>query len=196
MPEYRIIDVHNHIYPEKIVGKATDAIGEFYDIDMQHLGTGDELAAAGKRAGIEKMVVCSAATVPQQVGRINDFIAAECEKHPEFIGFGTLHAEFEECDSEIKRMQGMGLTGVKLHPDFQKFYLDDPEALPMFRAIRDNDMLLIVHPGDDRYEYSQPERMAKVVDEVSGLRLIGAHFGGSRRWQPALNVCQPGTLFF
>jgi protein-tyrosine phosphatase len=31
-------------------------------------------------------VVCSAATTPAQVQIINNFIASECEKHPEFIG--------------------------------------------------------------------------------------------------------------
>lgn len=196
MPYYRIIDVHNHIYPEKIVSKATDAIGDFYDIDMRHLGTGDELVEAGKRAGIEKFVVCSAATIPQQVPIINNFIAAECAKHPEFIGFGTLHAEFEDSENEILRMKEMGLTGVKLHPDFQKFYLDDDNSIEMFRAIRDGGMWSIVHLGDDRYEYSQPERMAKVLDEVPGLKLIGAHFGGYRRWASALNVYKPGTLYF
>ncbi|MBE6900431.1 MAG: radical SAM protein [Ruminococcaceae bacterium] len=196
MPDYRIIDVHNHIYPEKIVAKATDAIGDFYDIDMQHLGTGNELVEAGKKAGIEKFVVCSAATTPAQVQIINNFIAAECEKHPEFIGFGTLHPGFEDCGAEIARMKEMGLTGVKLHPDFQKFYIDDPEALPMFRAIRDSNMWLIVHLGDDRFEYSQPERMAKVLEEVPGLKLIGAHFGGYRCWESALDVYKPGTLYF
>ena len=196
MSEYRIIDVHNHIYPEKIVERATDAIGDFYDINMRHLGTGNELSEAMKNAGIEKSVVCSAATVPQQVSIINNFIAAECEKHPEFIGFGTLHPDIEDCEAEIDRMKEMNLFGVKLHPDFQKFYIDDPNALPMFKAIRDKDMWLIVHLGDDRYEYSQPERMAKVLDEVPGLKLIGAHFGGYRRWESALSVYKPGTLYF
>ena len=196
MPDYRIIDVHNHIYPEKIVAKATDAIGVFYDIDMQHLGTGNELVEAGKRAGIEKFVVCSAATIPQQVQIINNFIAAECAKHPEFIGFGTLHPDYEDIEGEIARMKELGLRGVKLHPDFQKFYIDDENALPMFKAIRDNDMWLIVHLGDDRYEYSQPERMAKVLELVPGLKLIGAHFGGYRRWESALDVYKPGTLYF
>ena len=168
----KIYDFHAHIYPEKIVAKATDAIGVFYDIDMQHVGTGNELVEAGKKAGIEKFVVCSAATTPAQVQIINNFIAAECEKHPEFIGFGTLHPDFEDCEAEIRRMKEMGLTGVKLHPDFQKFYIDDPEALPMFKAIRDNDMWLIVHLGDDRFEYSQPERMAKVLlDEYRSGKL-------------------------
>ena len=38
--------------------------------------------------------------------------------------------------------------------------------------------------------------MAKVLDEVPGLKLIGAHFGGYRRWESALDVYKPGTLYF
>ncbi len=196
MPNYRIIDVHNHIYPEKIVGKATDAIGVFYDINMAHLGTGDELVAAGKKAGIEKFVVCSAATVPGQVEIINNFIKKECDAHPEFIGFGTLHPDFKDCEREIARMKEMGLTGVKLHPDFQKFNIDDENAFPMFKAIRDNGMWLIVHLGDDRYDYSAPEKMASVLEKLPGLKLIGAHFGGYRRWESSLEVYKPGSLYF
>lgn len=196
MPDYKIIDVHNHIYPEKIVNKATDAIGNFYDINMQHLGTGDELVASGKNAGIEKFVVCSAATTAAQVQTINNFIAMECEKHSEFIGFGTLHPDYNDCDIEIKRMKEMGLKGVKLHPDFQKFYIDDEKSLPMYESISKNDMWLIVHLGDDRFEYSMPQRMARVLEEVSNLKLIGAHFGGYRRWKDALNAYKPGTLYF
>lgn len=196
MSDYRIIDVHNHIYPEKIVAKATDAIGDFYDINMVHLGTGEELSDSAKMAGIEKVVVCSAATTPAQVEVVNNFIAKECEKYSEFIGFGTLHPGFENCNDEIARMKSLGLTGVKLHPDFQKFNIDDENALPMFRAIMDNDMWLIVHLGDDRYEYSAPEKMASVLKELGGLKLIAAHFGGYRRWEESLNVYEPGTVYF
>jgi hypothetical protein len=37
-----IIDAHAHIYPNKIAEKATDTIGKFYDIPMQHVGLPEE----------------------------------------------------------------------------------------------------------------------------------------------------------
>ncbi len=197
MEHYRIIDIHNHIYPEKIVEKATDAIGNFYGgAPMAHLGTGEELASSGKRAGIEKIVVCSAATTPKQVVSVNSFIASECEKHPEFIGFGTMHPFFEAIGEELDRVKSLGLTGIKLHPDFQEFFLDDYLALPMYRAIRDRELCLLVHVGDKDRPYSAPFRMANVIRQVPGLRLIAAHFGGYTVWQEALTAYEPGTVHF
>lgn len=197
MEPYRIVDVHNHIYPEKIVEKATGAIGNFYGgAPMAHLGTGEELSASGKRAKIEKLVVCSAATTPKQVVSINNFIASECEKHPEFIGFGTMHPFFEEIEEELDRAKGLGLTGIKLHPDFQEFFLDDYLALPMFRAIREKDLFLLVHVGDVNRPYSAPFRMANVIRQVPGLKLIAAHFGGYTVWEDAYRAYEPGMVHF
>lgn len=197
LTDYRIIDVHNHIYPEKIARKASEAIGTFYGGEaMFHEGTGDELAASLKRAGIGKAIICSAATTPSQVESIDSFIASECRKHPEFIGFGTMHIDYEGIDDEIKRMKALGLRGVKLHPDFQKFFIDDFRALPMYRSMRDNGMILLCHMGDDQRPYSQPHRMAAVLEQIPDLKVIAAHFGGYRVWEEALTAYKPGTCYF
>ncbi len=196
MSDYRIIDAHTHIYPEKIAEKATEAISEFYQIPMCHFGSSEVLLESGRQIGVEKYLVCSAATVPQQVPIINDFILRECAKHPEFLGFGTVHPDYEDMDGELRRIKALGLRGVKLHPDFQQFYIDDGAALPMFKAIRDNDMFVLVHLGDDKRPYSDPKRMAFVIDEVPGLKVIGAHFGSYGVWWDNLETYRPGTIVF
>ena len=92
-----IIDAHAHIYPEKIAAKATSTIGEFYDIKMDMpSGTPEELLRVGRNAGITGFVVHSVATTAHQVRSINGFIQRECEAHPEFIGFITLHQDLTE----------------------------------------------------------------------------------------------------
>ena len=96
-----IIDAHAHIYPEKIAEKATKTIGEFYDLEMEiSSGTTERLIEQGKKAGIDKFVVHSCATKANQVRSINEFIKSELDKHPEFIGFMTLHQDLTE--EEIK----------------------------------------------------------------------------------------------
>lgn len=197
MTEYRIIDVHNHIYPEKIAEKAAKSIGDFYGGEpMYHSGSSEELVKSMKRAGIEKAIVCSAATVPSQVEPIDNFIASEVAKHPELIGLGTMHIDYPDPEKEIKRMKEMGLRGVKLHPDFQRFFIDDFMAIPMYRAMRDNDMFLLCHMGDDQRPFSQPHRMASVLEQVPGLKVICAHFGGYRVWDEAYDAYKPGTCYF
>jgi len=181
----RIVDAHCHIFPQKIAHKATVSIGAFYDIAMEAEGSAEALVESSRAIGTAKFLVCSTATRPEQVAAINDFIVAECEKNPAFIGFGTLHQDFADNLAEIDRMREMGLTGVKLHPDFQLFNIDDERMIPVYRRLAEYRMPVLFHTGDNRYDYSAPERLRRVADKVDGFVAIAAHFGGYRRWGQA-----------
>ena len=182
-----IIDAHAHIYPEKIAAKATDTIGIFYDIKMEMpTGTPENLLKDGERAGISRYVVHSVATTAHQVRSINEFIKRECEAHPEFIGFITLHQDLteEEVKAEVALAIENGMKGVKLHPDFQKFNIDDECAEKFYRAVGDK-LPILFHVGDDRYDYSKPERLVRMAKKYPEVTFIAAHFGGYRCWADA-----------
>lgn len=182
-----IIDAHAHIYPEKIAAKATDTIGVFYDIKMEMpAGTAEQLIKDGGKAGITRYVVHSVATTAHQVRSINEFIRRECEAHPEFIGFITLHQDLsdEEILAEIDFALENNLKGIKLHPDFQKFNIDDESAERFYRAA-EGKLPILLHMGDDRYEYSKPARLAKMAKKYPKVNFIAAHFGGYRCWAEA-----------
>ena len=98
-----IIDAHAHIYPDKIAEKATEAIGNFYDIKMQEAGTTLRLLLEGKEAGVDKFIVHSCATKASQVHAINEFIKNEAGLHKEFIPFMTLHEDMTEEEMESNR---------------------------------------------------------------------------------------------
>ncbi len=179
-----IIDAHAHIYPEKIAEKATNAIGEFYDIKMEMpSGTPSNLILDGKKAGISRFVVHSCATTSSQVRKINEFIKKEIDEHKEFIGFMTLHQDLteEEINFEVKWCKNNGFKGVKLHPDFQKFYIDDENVEKIYRAVGENFPILL-HIGDDRYDFSAPSRLVKIAKKYKNVNFIAAHFGGYREW--------------
>lgn len=182
-----IIDAHAHIYPEKIAAKATDTIGIFYDIKMQMpAGTPEELLRVGKCAGISRYVVHSVATTAHQVRSINEFIKREVEAHPEFIGFITLHQDLSE-DEVIREVEWAvenGMHGIKLHPDFQKFNIDDETAEKFYRAA-EGKLPILLHMGDDRYEYSKPKRLVAMAKKYPNTTFIAAHFGGYRCWDEA-----------
>jgi len=180
------IDAHAHIFPNKIAAKASYNIGEFYGLPMRYDGTADTLLAAGKRAGVERFVVCSVAMSPEQVSSINNFIAEAAAAHPEFIGFAALHQDMRDIESELARAQTLGLRGVKLHPDFQRFSLSSPGAERLFCAI-EGKMPLILHAGDKRFDYSSPRHIAAMLDKHPGLDIICAHFGGYCEWDDAIN---------
>ena len=46
---------------------------------------------------------------------------------------------------------------------------------------------MLIHMGDDRYEYSRPHRLAKVMSDFPKLKVIAAHFGGYKSWEEAID---------
>ncbi len=193
-----IINAHAHIYPEKIAAKATDTIGVFYDIKMQMpAGTAERLIEDGRRAGIGRFVVHSVATTAHQVRTINEFIKREVEAHSEFIGFITLHQELTEDEvmREVDWAVENGFKGIKLHPDFQKFNIDDELAEKFYRAASDR-LPILLHMGDDRYEYSAPHRLVSMAKKYPRTTFIAAHFGGYRCWDSASIYCGLENVYF
>ncbi|ACV23656.1 Predicted metal-dependent hydrolase of the TIM-barrel fold [Slackia heliotrinireducens] len=172
-----IVDAHAHIYPGKIAPRAVEAVGQFYTIKMAGAGTPEELLAIHKQAGITHAIVHSVATTPKSVTTINNYIAATCEEHPEFIGFGTMHQDFEDMEAEVERAIELGLHGFKLHPDTQEVDMDDPRLMRFYEIIAGR-LPLVVHTGDYRYDYSHPRRLINVMKAFPDLVVDAAHLGG------------------
>ena len=55
----------------------------------------------------------------------------------------------------------------------------------MFQAMADRNLPALIHTGDQRYPYSEPRRMARVLDRVPHLKAICAHLGGWSVWNDA-----------
>lgn len=190
-----IINAHAHIFPDKIAERAVSGISQFYDIEMNFDGRLSTLLESEGKAGVDKFIVQSVATVPAQVQSINDFIADCVKQYPDkLIGFCTIHPDYPDIEGELDRAAEMGLKGVKIHPDFQSFYIDEEKALRIYKHI-EGKMPILVHTGDHRYEYSKPERMARVLDMFPRLDVIGAHFGGWSEWEAAAKAYQGKRIY-
>lgn len=183
--DFEIIDTHSHIFPERISEKAAANIGAFYDLPMDEIGDSLRLIESGKKIGVKKYLVCSTATSKEQTESINNFIKAKCDRHSEFFGFGTLHPKMDNMEEEVERIISMGLHGIKIHPDFQKFNIDDNQAYKIYELI-ENRIPILIHMGDERYEYSRPHRLANVVKDFPKLKILAAHLGGYQRWDEAM----------
>jgi predicted TIM-barrel fold metal-dependent hydrolase len=190
-----VIDFHAHIYPEKIAAKALANVWEFYKIPMQMDGTVGTLLESGRRGAIGRFVVFSPAAVPEQVQNINDFIAAVCREHPELTGFGTLHQDMPNPGGEIERIIGLGLKGIKFHPDMQRFNIDDDRVMDIY-AVLEGRLPVIFHTGDYRYSFSHPARLARVLDNFPKLTAIAAHFGGWSLYDIAMDHLRDRSCYF
>ncbi len=182
---YPIIDCHCHIYPDKIAVKAAQSTGDFYDMPMNYDGKLSTLEKLGEEEKISHFVVFSVATTPKQVKSINEYIASVVSQSGgKMTGLGTLHPDSEDLAGDIRHLKELGLKGVKLHPDIQRFKLDDYRCLKIYELC-EGELPVLIHAGDSRYDYSNPNRLKPILEIFTGLQVIAAHFGGWSIWEKA-----------
>ena len=185
------IDIHTHAFHPKIAHKAVDHLNSFYSITCSGDGTIANLLEREQAAGLEKCVVLCAATAPAQVIPANNYAISLQREHPDqVIAFGTVHPAYDNWEQELARIKAAGIRGIKLHPDFQSFWLDDPRLLPIFEAAQ-KDFVFEIHIGDKTSPDKNPScpyKLASILRQFPGIRVIAAHFGGYRMWSHALDV--------
>ena len=191
-----VIDVHAHIYPDKIAAKAVAAVGKFYCYeDMSGAGTPDDLLALCAGSPISRCIVHSVATTAKSVPTINSFLAEQGRLHPEFIAFGTMHQDFPDKEAEVERALDLGIRGFKLHPDTQEVNMDDPRLMEFYEIIAGR-VPLIVHTGDYRYDYSNPKRLARILRTFPDLVVNAAHLGGWSIYDVGFDILHAAPLDF
>ena len=130
------------------------------------------------------------------MSHLNEFIADCVKKTPNLIGFGSLYPTMEGWEPELERMPELGIRGIKIHPDFQRIPIDEPAAVPMYRAIAKAGLPVLFHMGDARMDYSAPERLTNLIRQVPDLVAIAAHFGGWNAWDSAYAHPQPENVYY
>ena len=189
-----LIDFHTHVYPEKIAEKGVQYIGDFYQLPMSEKGTLVHLKSVAKASGTTHVVLLGVAIKPEVVESINRFTASMLDDNT--FGFGTIHPDYPNKEAEIKRCLEMGLIGVKIHPDMQAFHIDDPRMFEVYDMLSKVGAPIMIHLGDERYEYSRPIRLAKIMNQFPDLKVIGAHLGGYQRWEEAFDhICGRKNLW-
>ena len=131
-----------------------------------------------------------------RLNSINSFIAEQCAAHPEFLGLGAWHEDIESVDALLDHAQGLGLVGIKVHPDFQHVDIDDPRLLDLYAGLSERGMRLLVHMGDTRYEYSKPAKLARILERFDTLKVDAAHFGGYSVWDEAVAALAGSPAFY
>ncbi len=184
---FKITDAHCHIYPEKIAAKAVTGIETFYEADpFPGNGTVPDLIRLGGENGVDRFIVQSVATSAHQVRSINEFIASRVSQYPDKLtGLGTLFPGSPTLREDYEHLRSLGLRGIKLHPDFQGFKIDDYRCLEIYEMCERDNFPILMHTGDSRYDNSNPNRMLPILQIYTGLTVTGAHFGGWSVWDEA-----------
>ncbi len=180
-------DIHTHAFHPKIAAKAVARLNAHYGITCTGLGTMDDLLAQEKAAGIERCVILCAATAAAQVIPVNNYAIAMQKEHENVRAFGSIHPDYAEWQKELARLKAHGIQGLKLHPEFQSFWLDDVRLVSIIEEAH-KDFIFQIHIGDvlpPEKNPSCPYKMAQLLDAFPNMRLIATHLGGFRQWEAA-----------
>lgn len=176
-----IIDFHVHFFPEKIAEKALLKLSGFIGRAPFTDATVADTAEKMRRGGISLSVGMPIATRPDQTLSINAY-AHRLDRTPGFRSFGTVHPADPEWKTRMDEVVEYGLKGIKLHPDYQEFYVDDPALFPLCRYAGEKNLLVMLHAGVDPMSphlvRNTPERMATLLRECPDTTFICAHMGG------------------
>jgi predicted TIM-barrel fold metal-dependent hydrolase len=111
-------------------------------------------------------------------------------------GLGTLHPDSADLKGDLSHLLSLGLKGVKLHPDIQAFKIDDYRLLKIYELCEENSLPILMHTGDNRYDYSNPNRLLPILEIYTNLKVIGAHLGGWSIWEEAVEVYREMPNFY
>jgi predicted TIM-barrel fold metal-dependent hydrolase len=123
---------------------------------------------------VEKSIVFPNPHIGDKYPELNDLMASAQKGNPDkIIGFGrTDPRRGEEAITELKRIQDMGLFGVKLHPYVECFRPDHPFFRGFWGTLNDLNLSILIHTGT---MFSSPGYIKPVLKEYPHLKLILGH---------------------
>ena len=177
-------DIHTHVFPAKISSKVLAQLEEHYGIRPKGSGEVDDLLKRLQGAGLDRAVVHTAATAPAQVVPANNWSIELQSNYQQLLSFGSLHPDYENIENELSRLKQNKIQGLKFHPEFQGFRMDDHSFYELLQNI-DSQFVLMFHVGDrlaPEDNPSCPAKVAAIKDTFPHLTIIAAHLGGYLHW--------------
>lgn len=185
MSKRRIIDFHTHAFPDALASATMDKLSKISGCTPCTAGTVQALEQYIKENEFEYGVLLQIANRPNQYMTVNNWAAEVHRKHPSIFAFGSIHPEDGENGiQELSRFQELGLKGVKFHPDYQKFFVDEARMRPIYEACGNLQLPVLFHAGWDPLSpeviHATPERIAHVVKQLPNTTFIAAHLAGMK----------------
>ena len=180
----RIVDFHTHAFPDELAHRAMPYLEQEAEIRACLDGTVGSLKASMADAGISLSVVSSIATRPSQFRSILAWSRlTECDT---LTFFPSVHPDDPEAAAQIRIIAEEGFKGIKLHPYYQEFILDEDRMFPLYEEIQKHGLVLLVHTGFDiayeRIRVAGPERIVRVIEAFPALKLVASHLGAWEDW--------------
>ena len=195
-----VIDFHTHAFNELIAEKAISKLEKIINYNAFTRGTISDNIKHFDEWGVDKAVSLSIATKPSQQRIINDWAAAQAGDR--IIPFGSVHPDAEDALQELERIKSLGIKGIKLHPDYQNFYIDEKRLYPIYRKCAELSLVIVFHSGVDVLSpdnvHATPDMCLRAFKAVPEMTMVLAHLGGNDLWEEVYEKLAglEGNLYF
>jgi predicted TIM-barrel fold metal-dependent hydrolase len=102
------------------------------------------------------------------------------------VAFGSVFPYAPDAMYELDRLRDAGVKGIKFHPEYQQFFVDDERVIPLYRRIARLGFITVFHAGADigfaKPVHSTPSQFAKILPLFGGYPVVAAHMGGYLQW--------------
>ena len=186
-----LIDFHAHIFTDALAPKARAVLMENSHGAYKHC---TDMTLAGllgymNAHGVDKSVVLPIVTKQHQTETVNRW-AADINDGERIVSFGSIFPHTDDYKRDIDLVVSLGLKGIKLHPDYQHFFVDDEKMFPIYKKIAELGFITVFHAGVDigypKPVHCTPERLLRVLDLFDDAPVVAAHFGGWLLWDSVL----------
>ena len=179
-----IIDFHAHAFPDQIAASAIPYLEEEGDVKANHDGRISSLLAIMDREGVDKSVICCIATRPSQFEAIVSW--SKQISSDRIIPFPSFHPDDPQAVEHISQIKEQGFKGIKMHPYYQQFFLDDEKLYPAYEKISELGLILVMHTGFDiafpRIRRCDPRQILNVMTRFPELKMVTTHLGAWQQW--------------
>ena len=198
-----LIDFHTHVYPDRIAEATVRFLAASGGTSPEGgTGTLDDLESVAKRSGVAVAVNLPVATRPEQAASINRFAAEINRRGGRVMSFGAIHPHAAEPERELEELVKAGFKGIKLHPDYQGVYADDPAVIRVTREAKRLGLHVVFHGGVDIAfpddVHATPKRMFRLLSALGegDGQVVIAHIGGYRLWDEVEETLVGGDAYF
>ena len=178
------IDFHTHAFPDALAPRALAKLEGPIHIPPCTDGTVSGLIERLDEGGIDRAVVCNIATNAKQTENVNSFAIETLRAHGDRLTpLGSVHPDYPDPEREIRRIRNAGIPGIKLHPDYMGFLIDDPAFDEIFSLAAEYGLFVLIHAGFDVYSpaliHATPDGILRRMERSPETTLVAAHYGGN-----------------
>ena len=181
-----VIDFHTHVFPDSLAPRAiaslVEACGGAYP--PQTDGTYSGLIDSMDKSGVQISVLQPVITKQSQFNTLNNFSKGLGSER--IVPFGGLFPHTDDYKRDIDYIVSLGLKGIKLHPEYQQFFINDEKMLKIYDYALNKGLILLFHAGfDPAFKppyHSNPKAFAEIYKALGGGVIVAAHLGGQKQW--------------